>query len=54
MWVPVSLYMIVIMSILFIRWMQQQERKQRDQESMVEALQQPGQEKPLPGTHLSA
>ena len=32
MWVPVSLYMIVIMSILFIRGMQQQERQQREEE----------------------
>jgi cytochrome c oxidase assembly factor CtaG len=32
MWVPVSLYMIVIMSILFIRGMQQQDRQQREEE----------------------
>ncbi len=32
MWVPVSLYMIVIMSLLFIRWMQQQERAQYETE----------------------
>ncbi len=32
MWVPVSLYMIAIMSILFIRWMQQQEREQYEKE----------------------
>lgn len=32
MWVPVSLYMIVIMSFLFIRWMQQQERAQYEHE----------------------
>jgi putative membrane protein len=33
MWIPVSLYMIVIMSFLFIRWMQQQERAQYESES---------------------
>jgi len=33
MWVPVSIAYIVIMSILFIRWMQQQEAKQLAQES---------------------
>ncbi len=38
MWVPVSLYMIVIMSVLFIRWMQQQERQQREEESRWEAI----------------
>ena len=32
MWVPVSLYMIVIMSFLFIRWMQRQEREQYEKE----------------------
>ena len=32
MWVPVSLYMIAIMSFLFIRWMQQQERAQYEKE----------------------
>ena len=54
MWVPVSLYMIVIMSVLFIRWMQQQEREPREEESMWEAIPQPDQEKPLPRTHLPA
>ena len=29
MWVPVSIFYIVIMSILFIRWMLQQEAKQQ-------------------------
>ncbi len=33
MWVPVNIAYIVIMSILFIRWMQQQEAKQLAQES---------------------
>jgi cytochrome c oxidase assembly factor CtaG len=33
MWVPVSIAYIVIMSILFIRWMQQQEAKQLAQEA---------------------
>ena len=32
MWVPVSIAYIVIMSVLFIRWMQQQEAKQLAQE----------------------
>lgn len=32
MWVPVSIYMIVIMSFLFIRWMQKQEREQYEKE----------------------
>lgn len=36
MWIPVSLYMIVIMSILFIRWMQQQERETREEEALQE------------------
>ncbi len=38
MWVPVSLFMIVIMSILFIRWMQQQEHKQREEERRWDLL----------------
>ena len=29
MWVPVSIFYIVIMSVLFIRWMLQQEAKQQ-------------------------
>ena len=39
-WVGIilSLYMIVIMSVLFIRWMQQQERQQREEESRWEAI----------------
>jgi len=32
MWVPVSIFYIVIMSVLFIRWMQQLEAKQQAQE----------------------
>jgi cytochrome c oxidase assembly factor CtaG len=47
MWVPVSLYMIVIMSILFIRWMQQQERETRDEEIRQEAISGVGQPTPL-------
>ena len=38
MWVPVSLYMIVIMSVLFIRWMQQQERRQYEAEREQDLL----------------
>lgn len=38
MWVPVSLYMIVIMSILFIRWMQQQERETSEEEIRREGM----------------
>jgi putative membrane protein len=33
MWVPVSILYIIIMSVLFIRWMQQQEAKQLAQEA---------------------
>jgi putative membrane protein len=47
MWVPVSLYMIVIMSILFIRWMQQQERETHDEEIRQEAISGVGQPTPL-------
>ena len=32
MWVPVSLYTIAIMSVLFMRWMQRQEREQYEKE----------------------
>ena len=32
MWVPVSISYIVVMSVLFIRWMQQQEAKQLAEE----------------------
>ncbi len=46
MWVPVSLYMIVIMSILFIRWMQQQERQQYEEESRWNGLGETGQSAP--------
>ncbi len=38
MWIPVTLFMIVVMSILFIRWMQQQEQKQREAEMAQDAL----------------
>lgn len=38
MWVPVSLYIIVIMSILFIRWMQRQEREQYAKERHQDLL----------------
>lgn len=38
MWVPVSLYMIAIMSILFIRWMQRQEREQYEKERNQDLL----------------
>jgi cytochrome c oxidase assembly factor CtaG len=43
MWVPVSLYMIVIMSILFIRWMQQLERESNEREIEQEAVGEIGQ-----------
>jgi putative membrane protein len=43
MWVPVSLYMIVIMSILFIRWMQQLERESNEREVEQEAVGEVGQ-----------
>ncbi len=43
MWVPVSLYMIVIMSILFIRWMQQLERESNEREIEQEAVGEVGQ-----------
>jgi len=36
----------VIMSVLFIRWMQQQEREPREEESMWEAIHQPDQQNP--------
>ncbi len=48
MWVPVSLSMIVIMSILFIRWMQQQEREPRVEESRHDAISGVGQPTPIP------
>jgi len=35
--------MIVVMSILFIRWMQQQERQQQEEESMWDAVSETGQ-----------
>ncbi len=43
MWVPVSLYMIVIMSILFIRWMQKQERETHEEEARQDAISEVGQ-----------
>ena len=39
MWVPVSIFYIVIMSILFIRWMLQQEEKQQARERELYAEQ---------------
>lgn len=35
MWVPGNILYIVIVSILFIRWMQQQDAKQRAQEASM-------------------
>jgi cytochrome c oxidase assembly factor CtaG len=35
MWVPVSIIYIVIASILFIRWMQEQDARQRAQEASL-------------------
>lgn len=43
MWVPVSLYMIVIMSILFIRWIQQLEREGNEREIEQEVVGEVGQ-----------
>ncbi len=40
MWVPMSLLMIVVMSILFIRWMQQAEQRQREYEALLDQQQQ--------------
>jgi cytochrome c oxidase assembly factor CtaG len=37
MWVPVNIIVIVIVSILFIRWMQAQDEKQRLQEAQMDA-----------------
>ncbi len=39
MWVPVNLAYIVIVSIIFIRWMQRQEAKQVAEEAELDALQ---------------
>ncbi len=39
MWVPVSIFYIVIMSVLFIRWMLQQEAKQQAEERELYAQQ---------------
>ena len=36
MWVPVNIIVIVIVSILFIRWMQAQDEKQRLQEAQID------------------
>jgi putative membrane protein len=33
MWIPVSIFYIVIMSVIFIRWMLQQEAKQQAKEA---------------------
>jgi cytochrome c oxidase assembly factor CtaG len=38
MWVPGNIIYIVIVSILFIRWMQGQETKQREQEALADTL----------------
>ena len=38
MWVPGNMVYIVIMSVLFIRWMQKQEAKQREQEALADKL----------------
>ena len=38
MWIPVSLLTIVIMSIFFIRWMQQQDQKQREMELLQDEM----------------
>ena len=39
MWVPVSIFYIIIMSVLFIRWMLQQEAKQHARERELYAQQ---------------
>jgi preprotein translocase subunit YajC len=44
MWIPVTLFMIVVMSILFIRWMQQQDQKQRQAEIEQDKLLESGSE----------
>ncbi len=38
MWVPGNIVYIVIVSILFIRWMQGQEVKQREQEALQDSM----------------
>jgi cytochrome c oxidase assembly factor CtaG len=38
MWIPGSLLTIVIVSVLFIRWMLQQETRQREQEALMEEV----------------
>ncbi|HLI08913.1 MAG TPA: cytochrome c oxidase assembly protein [Ktedonobacteraceae bacterium] len=38
MWIPGSLLNIVIVSVLFIRWMLQQESRQREQEALMEEV----------------
>lgn len=38
MWVPGNIAYIVIVSILFIRWMQRQEAKQREQEALQDGI----------------
>ncbi len=52
MWVPVSLYMIVIMSLLFLCWMQQQEQQPWEEESRWDALSETSRDLPLPTTNL--
>lgn len=53
MWVPVSLYIIVIMSILFIRWMQRQEREQFEKERKQDLIGVMDQDVPFPKTETS-
>jgi|SRR5579863_2617409 len=53
MWVPVSLYIIVIMSILFIRWMQRQEREQFEKERKQDLIRVMDQDVPFPKTETS-
>ena len=38
MWVPGNIVYILIASVLFIRWMQRQEAKQREQEALVDKM----------------
>jgi putative membrane protein len=38
MWIPGNLFSIVIVSVLFIRWMLQQEARQREQEALMEEV----------------
>jgi cytochrome c oxidase assembly factor CtaG len=38
MWVPGNIAYIVVVSILFIRWMQGQDAKQREQEALQDGM----------------